>query len=370
MNTGEDQNKNEKMDETLMGMKVLKPKENTIEEETKTDETKVVEKVVESKTEIELNDDQVANYLKTKYKDRQFEKLEDLFKAPTEKVVEKNPFEDVIDEEDKAYYNYKRETGRSRKEFEYLKENISEKDALELSIDRLRQDTGLKLSKEEAISYLEEELNIDLTDEDAATKNKIALNKYAKPRREELIAQQEKYRTPLETKLAEESAKKKQVEMVKLENGKEMPKAEYDALVQQRNEYVENIKKAVSSAASFDVKTTIDDNGVKKELKYTYDRNEEDKHSMLSNVADIDSFIDKTFNKKDGFDYKGLAELIDRGYNFEKYLGLAMQQIRAEVMEEMISNSNNENFSTRRIPERQKTVKEGYKSIEQVLTGR
>ena len=361
---------NENNEETFEGMKVLKPKVTEQEPiEKQVEEKPIIKEEAPKVNEVELDEERVASWLKTKYADKQFEKLDELFteKEPVEKIVEKEyKYKDLIDEEDEAYYQYKQETGRSRKEFNYLKENISEKDALELSIDKLKQESGLKLSKEEAIGYLEEELGIDLSDDDAATRNKIALNKYSKSRRDELLVQQEKYREPLEAKLAEKS--KANVEMVTLENGKQMPKAEYDSFIEQRTAYLNNIKKAVNSVTPIEVKTVIDDNGDKKELAFSYEYSQEDKHSMLSDASDVDATIKNRFESEDGFNYQGLSETLWRGKpeNFNKILSAAIQQTRAEAMEEFIAMSNNENFSLSDLPRATKKTKAGYASPEEV----
>lgn len=361
MKAGEETTQNENSEETFMGMKVLKPK--TEEEEIIPEETIEDNKTTEEKPL--LSDEQVSEYLKSKYEGKQFESLDDLFKPQEPTVKEVNPWEDVIDAEDEAYYAYKRETGRSRKDFEYLKEDFAEKDALEISIDRLRKETGLKLTDAQAKQRLEKELNIDLSDEDEALDNKISLNKYAKSHRESLVAEQEKYRQPLEAKLQEKA--KQNVEMVTLENGKKMPKAEYDAFTEKRTSYLNNVKKAVDSVAALEVKTIIDDNGEKKELAFSYDFSNEDKHSMLSDTSDLDATINNRFQSKEGFDYKGLSQTLWRGdeKNFNKIVGAAMQQARAEAFEEFIASSNNENFSLNKLPSSVKKAKEGYVSPEQ-----
>ena len=308
-----EQNKKEQTPEQISEASSIASEEN--KQETPEQIVEAARLVEEANKIPELNDEQVSAYLKKKYPERTFEALDEFVNKPepTVKEVEKivNPWADVIDEEDEAYYTYKRETGRNRKEFNYLKEDITKKDALEISISRLKKETGLNLSDAEAREYLEDNLQIDLSDEDAAVKNKIALNKYAKSHRDELLAEQEKYRTPLEAKKLEKE--KASVEMVQLENGSKMPKAEYDTLVENRNKYTEAITKAVDSVASFDFVIPIDNNGEKTNLEISYDLSKEDKHSMLSDALDVDATINKRFQTKDGFNHSELSKTLFRG---------------------------------------------------------
>jgi len=313
-----------------------------------------------------LTDDQIKEYFKSK--GREVSNVEDLFeeKEPTVKEVEKivNPYEGLLDDEDEAYFKFKKETnGRTRKEWEYLKEDISAKPALELAREKVRQDTGIKLSNEKADAYLEKKLGIDLSEPQLETNDEIELNAFAKPFKDKLIADQEKYRTPLE-KAKVQKVPQKQVEMVELTNGQKIPKEQYDNLVEKRNEYLDNIKEAVNSVTATEVKMTIDDNGEKRELNFNYEYSKEDKHSMLSDASDVDATIKNRYQTKDGFDHKGLTEALWWGQkeNQQKVIVAAMQQARAEAIEEMIANDNNANFSRDSLQTKKKPD-DGYGSL-------
>lgn len=320
-------------------------------------------KVEDIKTaEQELNEDQVKAYLKNKYaKDREFESLEELFKSqePTIKEVEKivNPYEDVLDAEDKAYLEFKKETGRGRKEFEFLSQDINKLSPIDLSRDKIRQETGLPLTNAEADEYLENTLGVVLDDE-LSSVDKIKLNQFVKSYKDSLIQQQEKYRKPIELESKKIGSK---VEMVQLENGQEMPKAEYERLLNDRKVYVEAVEKAVNSVASFDFKITIDDNGEKRDLDLSYELSKEDKHSMLSDTLDLDATVKKRFQTKDGFNHSELAKTLYRGdeANFHKIMTAVAEKARAATIEELRAEANNENFALKPI-QRVKTGKEGY----------
>jgi len=353
--------------------KVEKPNDKETKEEIKPDSTKKedipTEKTETPKEEIPptaLTDEQVKEYFKSK--GREVSNIEDLFaeKEPTIKEVEKivNPYEGLLDDEDKEYLKYKKETnGRTRKEWEYLKEDIQSKSALELAREKVRRDTGIKLSNEKADAYLEKKLNIDLSEPELDSNDEIELNAFTKPFKDQLIAEQNKYRTPLE-KAKVEKAPIEEVEMVELTNGQKIPKEQYENLVTQRNEYLDNIKEAVNSVAATEVKMTIDDNGEKRELNFNYEYSKEDKHSMLSDTSDVDATIKNRYQTKDGFDYKGLTEALWWGKkeNQQKVIVAAMQQARAEAIQEMIENDNNVNFNRNPL-QTKKQPNDGYGSL-------
>ena len=356
-----------KKEEVITEKKVEAPKQDeTIfkELETKKPVEKVDEKVETKKDDVstiqELNDDRVLEYFNKKRKEGEpeYTSLDALYKVQ-EKEVEKvvNPWEDVLDDEDKAYLNYKKETGRDRKAFEFLSQDFSKVSPLELSRDKIRQDTGLQLTNAEADEYLERKLNVDLSDE-LSTSDRIELNAFVKPYKDGLIQQQEKYRKPLETALKN---KADAPEMVQLNNGQTMPKAEYEQLLENRRIYTESVKEAVNSVAAFDFKIAIDDNGEKRDLDISYELSKEDKHSMLSDALDVDATIKREFQTEKGFNHSELAQTLYRGQekNFNKIMTAMAEKVRAATIEELTSQSNNENFSFRPI-DKVKTGKEGY----------
>jgi len=320
-----------------------------------------VDEVIEQKevisAEKELTPEQIVAYFKKNGRD--VANVDDLFK---EKVTEVNKYEGLIDEEDDAYFKYKKETGRTRKDFDYLKEDFTKVSALELAIERVRKDNGVKLTETEAIEYLEEKLGIDLSDTELSVKAKIELNGFAKPYRDKLIEEQEKYRTPLEK--ITQAKKANDVEMVQLEDGTKVLKADYDAFTEKRNTYLNNIEQAVNRVTASDFKVVIDDNGEKKELNFSYEYSKEDKHRMLSETQDVDLTINNRYQSKDGFNHQGLTESMWWGLkeNQQKVISAAMQQARAQLLEEMVESDNNVNFGHKPLQTSKKS-EAGYGSL-------
>ena len=167
---------------------------------------------------------------------------------------------------------------------------------------------------------------MDVDEIDSA--DQIELNAFVKSYKEELIEQQEKY------KITENPKKQtEKVAMVTLENGEQMPKEQFEKLKNQRKEYINNLKQDVSSATSFNVEIAFDNNGDKQIKKFNYEYSDNDRHRMISNATDVDNFISSKFRTEKGFDYKGLAEFIDKAENIEKYISLSYNQGRAEMLE-------------------------------------
>ena len=320
-------------------------------DEVKNDEVKndttVASDEKEDQKQIELNNDAVLEYI-NKNREEKIVNYEDLFKQPesTEVIKEVNPYEDVFDDYDKSYFKFKKDTGLSRKEFDFVQQDFSKKSSLELAFDKVRRDNGgSTLTKEQISRYLERKLQIDLDVDEIDSADQIELNAFVKSYKEELIEQQEKY------KITENPKKQtEKVAMVTLENGEQMPKEQFEKLKNQRKEYINNLKQDVSSATSFNVEIAFDNNGDKQIKKFNYEYSDNDRHRMISNATDVDNFISSKFRTEKGFDYKGLAEFIDKAENIEKYISLSYNQGRAEMLEEKIANDNNEQFS--RTPKR------------------
>lgn len=296
---------------------------------------------------LELNDETVRNYIKSQ-REKDENSFSDYFKSETkevEKVV--NPYAELMDDYDKNYFEFKKETGLGRSEFEFTQKDTSEVSPLEYARQRVREESGKSDATNEAVDqYLEKKLEIDLSDELTET-DSFELMAFAKPQIEKIKTLQEKYKTTI----AEKPAIAEKVEMVKLESGEEMPKEKYEQLVKQREEYINNLKEGVSSATSFDIDISFGNKGEEQTAKFGYEYSEEDKHSMLSNASDVNSFISNKFRTEKGFDFKGLATFIDRAENFNKYIALAYEQARAETLESKIASDNNENFT--RTPSKQ-----------------
>ena len=299
-----------------------------------------------------LNNETVLAYL-NKNREKEITSLDELFQEP--KAVEKfvNPHEHLYDDYDKSYFKFKEETGLGRKEFDFVQQDFSKKSPLELAYDKVRKDNkGANFSDEQIGEYLEQKLSLDLSTKELRTADAIELNSFVSGYKAELTELQAKYKTTARVKKQEARTEA----MVTLENGTQLPKSQYEKQVKERDEYISNVKEAVSSAAGFETEFVFDSDGSKQTSKFNYEYSETDKHSMLSNISDVDSFISKKFRSDKGFDYKGFATFIDKAENFDKYAALISSQARAEAIEEKIASDNNEHFSKNPKPLDKKTT--------------
>jgi len=295
-------------------------------------------------------------------KGRPIENIDDLF-VPVEKIVEKevNPYEDLLDEEDKAYFQYKRETGRGRDDYRSLKQNWDEAPALELARERVRKETGLSTWPNEKIdAYLESELGIDLEDIDDSVEIKLA--KYVKPVRDEKKTEQQKYMQPAENKPQQPQPGNNE-EQVELPGGAKMSKSAYEHAVAERQKFTENAKEGVNSVTASTFKVFFDDDGEKREKAYSYDYSDDDRSSAVSIVTDIDAEIRRRYQTEKGFNHTGFAEdMLWSNPKFrEKAIATILQKQHADVIVEFLEQRGNVNFTSQK--ELQKTEMDGVKML-------
>lgn len=298
-----------------------------------------------------------------KEKGREIENPEDLF-VPVEKIIEKevNPFAELMDEEDNAYFKFKKETGRSRDEYNKLKANWDEVPALDLARERVRRETGLTSWSDDKIDeYLEGELNIDLSDIDS--RGEIKLAGYVKSLRDEKKAEQQKYALPAENKIPQPAQPGQNDERVELPNGTTMSKSAYDQAVAQRQKFTDDAKKGVNSVTSSSVDVVFDVNGEKVSVPYTYEISDEDRSSAGSMVTDLDAVIAR-HGTENGFDHPKFAENVLWGFDKkfrEKAIASMIHKAVAQRTEEILAQRGNVNFSTQ--PDLQKQNREGVKIV-------
>ena len=288
-----------------------------------------------------------------KSKGREINSFDEAF---AERVVEKevikevNPYEGVeFDDDDLQYIKFKKETNRSRKDFDFLNQDINSLSPIELAKQRIEKETGEKFTLEETKEYLEDKFDIDLSDEELSTKAKIELQGFIKPVKDDLIQQQEKYKQPIE-KVPQATQ-----DVITLENGTTMSKEKYNEMVDSRNDFLDNINTSVDGVAGIGLKFTIDDNGTPREVDYEYDFSQEDKHSMLSIISDVDATIAKRYRTENGFNTEQFA--VDMFFsdptNREKALSSSYHKGRADATEELMKMDNNVNFQTSGLPNKE-----------------
>ena len=309
---------------------------------------------------VELNEEVAYQFLRENRK-LEFESIDDFLK-PKEVIKEVNPYEDLLDDDDKAFFNFKKETGRSRKEFEALNSNLDELPKIVLARERVRLETGLKdLSDDQIDEHIAETLGIDL--DEMGTSDKIKLAAYTKEILKLKKEEQEKYRKPIEAKQPEvKTENPNKEEYVELTNGAFMKKSEYVKLENNRQQAILKAKESVNSVTASNFKIVLDDKGTEKELNFEYKYSDEDKHSMLSIVSDIDTVVKNRYGSDEGFNHKQFAEDMqwsDPTFR-EKAIGVLLEKAIAENTENLLKERGNVKFNYDPL---QRTEKEGIKIV-------
>lgn len=290
--------------------------------------------------DFEINDDHVRSYFKSK--GREVENIDDLF---VEKIKEVNPYEGLSPEL-KAIFDYDKETGRGLKGFQKIQENIDAIPVLDLAFAKAKEDTGMDLSEDDLRAYIEDELNIDLSDlSDLSSVDNIKLNKFVKEYKAGLKTDQEKYKT------ADTSGGANSKEMVTLADGQQVEKNIFDQHQRSHQAYIEEMKVAVDSVAKTSLNMEFDNNGKKEVFTYEYEHDKEDKKKMFSMSQDVDQTVSKLFRTENSFNHQGLAKGIWRmdEANWEKEVSAIVNKAVAENTERLLQNENNINYSRNRI---------------------
>lgn len=310
-------------------------------------------------TTIEINDELVFNYLKEKtgreissYDDLVSEKIVEVEKE-IEKVVDK--YEGVdFDDEDQAYFEFKKQTGGNRKDFDFVKQDIESLSLIDLATKRLQKDIGIKPTANDVKEFLEDKFNIDLTEGESnlSFREKADLLAYVKPVKDELLQQQETIKNFKPTPKPEPTATTENGDVVTLEDGTIMPKAKYESLVQQRQSYLENLTTSVDGVGEVGYQIAIDDNGTERLVDCGYEFSNEDRQAMLSDITDINATMEKRYRTEKGFDTEQFAVdmFFSRPENREKVLSSFYHKGRADAIAELMKVENNVNFSTGQLP--------------------
>jgi len=292
----------------------------------------------------------VLNYFKSKGKN--INSIDDLLAEPKEKEI--NPYQEILDDEDKAYLEFKRENPKkSRRDFEAIYSDVNQISPLEFARARVLQEAGVSLTNEQIDQYLEEELSaVDL----------VKLSKYGKPIKDQRIAEQQRYKENKDTSIKEEQ-NNNDTEYVRLDNNTVMLRSDYDKLVNERNDYLKNLKEAGDSITTSVFSVIIDDNGDKQERTYTYEYDQKDKHSMLSLATDVQQMVRERYYSDKGFKHKEFNEDLFwiKPENRNKAISLIVQKARAEAIEEVLKNRGNFNFQPTQTID--KAQKDGIKTI-------
>lgn len=298
----------------------------------------------------ELNDEVVTNYLKTRSGGKDFASIDDLFVDKTVQV-EVNPYQDILeDAEAKSFLDFKKETGRSLTDYLKIQENINDIPDVKLAIAKAEHELGSGLTREDLVTYIEEQTGVDIDSIDDLTElenRKIA--RFTKDYKANLLAEQEKYKTPL----AKDKNTTAGAETITLDNGIQVDKKAYEDHLLQHQTYQKDMKVAVDSVAKTSLSVEIENAGKKEILTFDYEYDAEDKKEMIVLSADLDQTVAKLFRTEKGFNHSGFAEALLRldPKNWEKQVSAIAHKVRAQTIEEITKIGNNVNLQQNQLQE-------------------
>ena len=293
---------------------------------------------------VEPTEEQVVAFLKSK--GGKFEKIEDLFQ---EKQATENPYSSIIeDPEVKSFLDFKKETGRGFADYQKLQENINDISLSDLAIAKVKSELGSDLSDDDIKAIIEDEISVDLSELDELTPvEKAKLTKYTKDFKANLLADQEKYKTPLAKTPDSEEA-----DMITLENGEKVKKSVYEDHLKKHQAYQKDIKDSVDSVAKTSLSVEFDNAGKKETLTFDYEHDADDKNGMVAMALDLDQTVGSLFRTEKGFNLtdfkKGVWRLDPK--NWEKEVSAIVNKAIADTTLRLQQNENNIDFSRGRLP--------------------
>ena len=253
-----------------------------------------------------------------------------------------NPLE-KISPEAKAFLDYNIETGRGIDDFRKLNEDLTSISDIDMARNKARISSGrMDLTDDQCDAYLEKILDIDLTNpDDLDVADSIALSGYQKDYREQKIQEQSKYKVALENP---RNTPENVIgdDMVSLEDGTIMPKANYDTYLRNRENYLNAVNAAANKITASSFKVIFDDQGVEKPMNFSYEFSNEDKQEMLSHSQET-SKVFELFTKDGVMNHEELMQSIwwVNPKNREKAISSLIHKAVAQNTLELLKEKSN-----------------------------
>lgn len=276
----------------------------------------------------------------------------------------KSAYEDLMDDEDKAYFNFKKSNpGTTRADYQESKVDYDSLDRKDLLRKSLREKYNLSEDDAKLDEYITDELGIpmDVKESEMSLTERVALRKQTDEYVNSKKAQQQKWN---ESKVDEKVVQpKEEVKMVTLEDGSTIEESVYNKKVEDRNKYLKNNEEALNRVSATSFKIEVDDNGSKRELEYSYTFDKDDKHRMQSLTTDVMDSFNKAYTTKEGFDHDSLN--VNKAWEDpqlrSKMLKSFAQSIYAEAFEESLKDRGNVTIGQQKGLSQQET--KGYKIV-------
>lgn len=315
-------------------------------------ETESEEAAAETETTTEessISEEAVLKFLQEKGKS--VNSIDDILK-------ENDPFEG-LPENEVEFLKYQKATNGTREDFEFYKQDWDKADPVELFRLKIKKESGLDLTKDEVIDYVDDVLDVDISDlEEMSVSDKVKINKELNAIKGILKEEQKNVSLSLGSSSGDSN------DVVTLDNGIQMTKSEYDAQLKRHNDFVSKNKEIVNSVTDFSFEIKVKEKDGRESLKnYAYDVESQDRQRMLSIGNDVSKYIQDTYSTKDGFKQKEFNEdllWLDRGSR-NKMISSLLHQARAEAIEEVMKVQGNVNLTPK--PYQSKPQKEGVKRL-------
>ena len=280
-----------------------------------------------------LTEDQVLSHIKERY-NKEFTSMDDIFE---ERETQEELPEDVA-----AYFKYKKETGRSIKDYVELQRNYDDASPESLLRDYLKT-TETALDDDDIQSLMDEySYDEDLDDESQIKKIKVAKKKAIAKAKNYFTEQQEMYKQPLESSGSGVSeGEKKQYESYKqylneAATQQEETKRRSEWFTQKTEEVFNNDFKG------FDFKIGED------QITFSPGNAEETKKLHQSPMTFVNKYLDDSGLMKDAAGYhKALAAAM----NPDKFAQYFYEQGKSNATEDVMRKTKNINMTTRNTPE-------------------
>jgi hypothetical protein len=280
-----------------------------------------------------LTEDQVLSHIKERY-NKEFTSMDDIFE---ERETQEELPEDVA-----AYFKYKKETGRSIKDYVELQRNYDDANPESLLRDYLKT-TETALDDDDIQSLMDEySYDEDLDEESQIKKIKVAKKKAIAKAKNYFTEQQEMYKQPLESRGSGVSeGEKEQYESYKqylneAATQKEETKRRSEWFTQKTEEVFNNDFKG------FDFKIGED------QITFSPGNAEETKKLHQSPMTFVNKYLDDSGLMKDAAGYhKALAAAM----NPDKFAQYFYEQGKSNATEDVMRKTKNINMTTRNTPE-------------------
>jgi len=319
---------------------VIKPKSD---EEPEDEE--VVAPVINIKDEkpesVELKDEDVLSFIKTKY-NKDINSIEDILK---ENSPNENLPEDVA-----AFLQYNKSTGRGLSDYLKLGQDFNAMSESELLFN-WKKSTEEGLDDSDIREMIDEEYSVDEDiDSDSEIKRKSRIKKKDIAKAKSYFEEQKKmYKEPLESRIVQDIPSDVKEKVEAYDKYINESKNYDESVAKRRDKFISETNKLFSDFKGFDFK--IDNNKV---VNYAPINPEELKASQLDTSNFMKKFVDENGMLKDA---KGFHRALAIASDPDKYAKFFYEQGIAEATEGVTKKIKNINMSERKVPET--TKKEG-----------